>query len=186
MFRKTLNSISRRHFSSSSPESPSLYSFLKPSLFSHKPITLSPSLSPPQNPKTLTPDQKSSFESTLHDSLNAHYTDEAWKAFRSLTAASSLPEKRLINSLITHLSGVEGSGESISHRLKRAFASAAYVIEKDPILLEFETVRTLLESMKLAKAAGPALALVKCMFKNRYFVPFDLWGHVVIDICREN
>jgi len=186
MFRKTLNSISRRHFSSSSPESPSLYSFLKPSLFSHKPITLSPSLSPPQNPKTLTPDQKSSFESTLHDSLNAHYTDEAWKAFRSLTAASSLPEKRLINSLITHLSGVEGSGESISHRLKRAFASAAYVIEKDPILLEFETVRTLLESMKLAKAAGPALALVKCMFKNRYFVPFDLWGHLVIDICREN
>ncbi|XP_010511952.1 PREDICTED: pentatricopeptide repeat-containing protein At1g69290 [Camelina sativa] len=187
MFRKTLTSIPRRHFSSSSsPESTSLYSFLKPSLFSNKPITLTPSLSPPQNPKTLTQDQKSTFESTLHDSLTTQNTDEAWKAFRSLTAASSLPEKRLINSLITHLSNTEGSGELTSHRLKRAFASAAYVIEKDPILLDFETARTVLESMKLAKASGPALALVKCMFKNRYFVPFDLWGHLIIDICREN
>ncbi|ESQ28321.1 hypothetical protein EUTSA_v10018238mg [Eutrema salsugineum] len=186
MFRKILTSIQRRHFSSSSPESPSLYSFLKPSLFSHKPNTLTPSLSPPQTPKTLSQDQRSSIESALHDSLASHNTDEAWKAFRSLTAASSLPEKRLVNSLITHLSGSCGDGENSSHRLKRAFASAAYVIEKDPILLEFETVRTLMESMKVAKAAAPALALVKCMFQNRYFVPFDLWGHLIIDSCREN
>ncbi|KAF8096328.1 hypothetical protein N665_0312s0018 [Sinapis alba] len=186
MLRKTLTSIQqRRHISSSSfsPESPSLYSFLKPSLFSHKPITLTPSLSPPPpTSKTLTHDQKASLESTLHHSLATHNTDEAWKAFRSLTAASSLPEKPLLNSLIAHLSGETTS----PHRLKRAFASAAYVIEKDPILLDFETVRTLLESMKLAKAASPALALVKCMFKNRFFVPFDLWGGLVIDICREN
>ncbi|KAF2533121.1 hypothetical protein F2Q70_00032595 [Brassica cretica] len=40
--------------------------------------------------------------------------------------------------------------------------------------------------MKLARAASPALALVECMFKNRFFVPFDLWGGLVIDICREN
>ena len=40
--------------------------------------------------------------------------------------------------------------------------------------------------MKIAKAASPALALVKCMFKNRFFVPFDLWGGLVIDICRES
>ena len=53
-------------------------------------------------------------------------------------------------------------------------------------MLEFETVRTVLESMKLAKASGPALALVECMFKNRYFVPFDLWGDLLIDVCREN
>ncbi|CAA7061055.1 unnamed protein product, partial [Microthlaspi erraticum] len=109
-----------------------------------------------------------------------------WKAFRSLTAASSLPEKPLVNTLIAQLSDPGETGETTSHRLKRAFASAAYVIEKDPILLEFETVRTLMESMKSAKAASPALALVKCMFKNRYFAPFDLWGHLMIDICREN
>ncbi|CAF1906080.1 pentatricopeptide repeat-containing protein At1g69290 [Brassica napus] len=187
MLRKTLTSIQRRRqhlsSSSSSPESQSLYSFLKPSLFSHKPITLTPSLSPPPQPsKTLTHDQKASLESTLHHSLTTHNTDEAWKAFRSLVAASSLPEKPLLNSLITHLS----ESNTSPHRLKRAFASAAYVIEKDPILLDFDTLRTLLESMKIAKAASPALALVKCMFKNRFFVPFDLWGGLVIDICRES
>ncbi|CAN8232463.1 unnamed protein product [Cochlearia groenlandica] len=190
MLRKALTLTQRRgrrrHISSSSsPETPSLYSFLKPSLFSQKPITLTASLSPPQTHKTLTQNQRSSFESALHDSLTCLNTDEAWKAFRSLTAASSLPEKRLVNSLITHLS-FSGGGENPSHNLKRAFASAAYVIEKDPILLDFETVRTLMESMRAAKAAAPALALVKCMFKNRFFVPFDLWGHLVIDICREN
>ncbi|WZY76454.1 hypothetical protein YC2023_022838 [Brassica napus] len=188
MLRKTLTSIQRRrqHFSSSSSssqESESLYSFLKPSLFSHKPITLTPSLSPPPQPsKTLTHDQKASLESTLHLSLSTLNTDEAWKSFRSLVAASSLPEKPLLNSLITHLS----ESTTSPHRLKRAFASAAYVIEKDPILLDFDTLRTLLESMKIAKAASPALALVKCMFKNRFFVPFDLWGGLVIDICRES
>ncbi|KAJ4909674.1 Pentatricopeptide repeat-containing protein [Raphanus sativus] len=183
MLRKTLTSIRqqrRQHFSSSSPppqETPSLYSFLKPSLFSNKPISLTPS--PPQPSKTLTPDQKSSLESTLHHSLTiTHDTDEAWKAFRSLTAASSLPEKPLLNSLITHLS------ES-NTRLKRAFASAAYVIEKDPTFLEPDTLLTLFRSMKLAKAPSPALALVKCMFKNRFFVPFHLWGSLIIDTCRE-
>ncbi|KAJ0242801.1 Pentatricopeptide repeat-containing protein [Hirschfeldia incana] len=186
MLRKTLTSIRqqrRQHFSSSSsppppPESQSLYSFLKPSLFSNKPITLSPP--PPPTSKTLTQDQKASLESTLHHSLTiTHDTDEAWKAFRSLTSASSLPDKPLLNSLITHLS------ES-NTRLKRAFASAAYVIEKDPILLEFDTLLTLFQSMKLAKAASPALALVKCMFKNRFFVPFHLWGSLIIDTCRES
>ncbi|KAG7651072.1 Pentatricopeptide repeat-containing protein mitochondrial [Arabidopsis thaliana] len=138
--------------------------------------------------KTLTPHQKSSFESTLHHSLITHDTDQAWKVFRSFAAASSLPDKRLLNSLITHLSSFHHADQnaSLRHRLKRAFVSTTYVIEKDPILLEFETVRTVLESMKLAKASGPALALVECMFKNRYFVPFDLWGELVIDVCREN
>ncbi|KAL1218509.1 Pentatricopeptide repeat-containing protein [Cardamine amara subsp. amara] len=162
MLRKTLTSILlRRPFSSISPKPPT---------------------------KTLTPHQKSSFESTLHHSLIAHDTDQAWKVFRSFAAASSLPEKRLLNSLITHLSSFHQTDQttSLRHRLKRAFVSATYVIEKDPILLEFETVLTVLESMKLAKASAPALALVECMFKNRYYVPFDLWGHLVIDICREN
>ncbi|ESQ28354.1 hypothetical protein EUTSA_v10018264mg [Eutrema salsugineum] len=170
MLRKTLTLISPRPFSSSSFAT------------SPKPITQSP----PKTLKTLTQLQKSSFESSLRHSLTAHDTDQAWKAFRSFAAASSLPDKLLLNSLITHMSSFHAGDTSLRHRLKRAFVSAAYVIEKDPILLEFETLRTLLESMKLAKAAAPALALVECMFKNRYFVPFDLWGHLIIDICREN
>ncbi|CAN6843903.1 unnamed protein product [Brassica oleracea] len=140
------------------------------------------------SPKTLTQLQRSSFESSLHNSLTAHDTDQAWKLFRSFAAASSLPDKPLLNSLITHLSSsLHGGGDTpLRHRLKRAFVSAAYVIEKDPTFLEFDTLLTLLQSMKLAKAASPALALVECMFKNRYFVPFDLWGGLVIDICRES
>ncbi|CAN8314045.1 unnamed protein product [Cochlearia groenlandica] len=166
MLRKTRTLISlRRPFSSSSSSS------------------AIPSL--PKTLKTLTQHQISSFESALHDSLASRNSDQAWKAFRSFTAVSSLPEKRLLNALITQLSSL-GGGENASHKLKRAFVSAAYVIEKDPISLDFETVRKVIESMKAAKAALPALALVECMFKNRYFVPFDLWGHLVIDICREN
>ncbi|CAN6852009.1 unnamed protein product [Brassica oleracea] len=140
------------------------------------------------SPKTLTQLQRSSFESSLHNSLTAHDTDQAWKLFRSFAAASSLPDKPLLNSLITHLSSsLHGGGDTpLRHRLKRAFVSAAYVIEKDPTFLEFDTLLTLLQSMKLAKAASPALTLVECMFKNRFFVPFDLWGGLVIDICRES
>ncbi|XP_019093181.1 PREDICTED: pentatricopeptide repeat-containing protein At1g68980, mitochondrial-like [Camelina sativa] len=162
MLRKTLTLISLRRPFSSIPSKPS--------------------------PKTLTLHQKTTFESTLRHSLIAHDTDQAWKVFRSLAAASSLPDKSLLNSLITHLSSFNQADQNTSprHRLKRAFVSATYVIEKDPILLEFETVRTVLESMKLAKASGPALAWVECMFKNRYFVPFDLWGHLIIDTCRQN
>ncbi|KAF8079746.1 hypothetical protein N665_1003s0008 [Sinapis alba] len=163
MLRKTLTLLPRRRrpFSSSS-----------------FPITPSPS-------KSLTHLQRSS---SLHNSLTAHDTDQAWKLFRSFAAASSLPEKPLLNSLITLLSSsLHGGGDTpLRHRLKRAFVSAAYVIEKDPTFLEFDTLLTLLQSLKLAKAASPALALVECMFKNRFFVPFDLWGSLVIDICRES
>ncbi|KAL0877622.1 hypothetical protein Bca101_027328 [Brassica carinata] len=141
--------------------------------------------------KTLTQLQRSSFESSLRNSLTAHDTDQAWKLFRSFAAASSLPDKPLLNSLITHLSSsLHRPGDApytpLRHRLKRAFVSAAYVIEKDPTFLEFDTLLALLQSMKLAKAASPALALVECMFKNRFFVPFDLWGSLIIDTCRES
>ncbi|CAN7122881.1 unnamed protein product [Brassica rapa subsp. narinosa] len=140
------------------------------------------------SPKPLTQLQRFSFESSLRNSLTSHDSDQAWKLFRSFAAASSLPDKPLLNSLITHLSSsLHAGGDTLlRHRLKRAFVSAAYVIEKDPTFLEFDTLLTLLQSMKLAKAASPALALVECMFKNRFFVPFDLWGGLVIDICREN
>ncbi|CAG7893129.1 unnamed protein product [Brassica rapa] len=140
------------------------------------------------SPKPLTQLQRSSFESSLRNSLTSHDSDQAWKLFRSFAAASSLPDKPLLNSLITHLSSsLLGGGDTpLRHRLKRAFVSAAYVIEKDPTFLEFDTLLALLQSMRLSKAAAPALALVECMFKNRFFVPFDLWGGLVIDICREN
>ena len=53
-------------------------------------------------------------------------------------------------------------------------------------MLKFETFGKVLDSMKCANTAAPAFALIKCMFKNRYFVPFGLWGNVVVEITRKN
>lgn len=61
-----------------------------------------------------------------------------------------------------------------------------FVIEKDPKLLSFETVTTLLSSMNFANTAAPAFALIKCMFRNRYFVPFGLWGNMLVDVSRKS
>lgn len=61
-----------------------------------------------------------------------------------------------------------------------------FLLEKNPDLLEFETVETLLNSMKIANTAAPAFALVKSMFKNRYFLPFGIWGNVLVEISRKN
>lgn len=72
------------------------------------------------------------------------------------------------------------------HSLKRAFASVIYIIEKNPDELKFETLVKVLDSMKTANTAAPAFALIRCMFKNRYFVPFGLWGNVVVEITRKN
>lgn len=105
----------------------------------------------------------------------------AWKAFKTLIISSSLPSKPLTNSLITLL-----SSHNDTHNLKRAFASAVFVIEKKPDLLNCETIKTLLESFKNANAAAPAFALVKCMLKNRFFAPFSLWGDILVKISREN
>ncbi|KAJ8565778.1 hypothetical protein K7X08_008354 [Anisodus acutangulus] len=40
--------------------------------------------------------------------------------------------------------------------------------------------------MKDANSVAPAFALVKCMFKNRFFIPFCMWGDVLVEICRKN
>lgn len=72
------------------------------------------------------------------------------------------------------------------HSLKRAFASVIYIIEKNPDELKFETLVRVLDSMEIANTAAPAFALIRCMFKNRYFVPFGLWGNVVVEITRKN
>lgn len=53
-------------------------------------------------------------------------------------------------------------------------------------MLDFGTVQTLLGSMNSANTAAPAFALINCMFKNRYFMPFSMWGGVIVEITRRN
>ncbi|KAK8508060.1 hypothetical protein V6N13_055518 [Hibiscus sabdariffa] len=184
MWRKAVSSIPYRAFSSSSTtEIPTLYSFLQPSIFALKPNEQAkqPHDSANSQTKTLTEDQRNTLETTLERSLDTQNTDEAWKSFKALTTCCSFPNKPLTNSLITHLSSLKDT-----QNLKRAFASVVFVIEKDPKLLSFETVTTLLNSMNFANTAAPAFALAKCMFKNRYFVPFGLWGNTLVDISRKS
>lgn len=47
-------------------------------------------------------------------------------------------------------------------------------------------MKRVLSSMAVANTAAPAFALVKCMFKNRFFVPFDVWGPELVEISRKN
>ncbi|GMH31187.1 hypothetical protein Nepgr_033030 [Nepenthes gracilis] len=180
MWRRALSLVPNRPFSSSAPEIPTLYSFLQPSIFALKRSPLSPATAT-ETQKSLTSEDRTSLETTLQNSLTTNNTDEAWKSFKALTNNSSVPSKSLTNSLITHLSSLNDV-----LNLKRAFASVVYLIEKNPELLEYETVKTVLNSMGIANIAAASFALVKCMFKNRVFVPFDVWGHVLVDISRKN
>lgn len=185
MWRKALTLLPRRAFSST-PEIPTLYSFLQPSIFALKrdpssPFSQSHSDLPTRPPKTLTLDHITTLETTLHKSLLTHNTDEAWKSFKVLTGCSAFPSKSLTNSLIAHLASL---GDI--HNLKRAFASVVYVVEKSPEILNLETVGSVLGAMKCANTAAPAFALIKCMFKNRFFLPFSVWGSVVVEISRKN
>ncbi|KAJ0552224.1 putative tetratricopeptide-like helical domain superfamily [Helianthus annuus] len=175
-----------RHFSTEpeTPSPPSLYSFLQPSIFSIR----KPQSKQPPNPQIQTPkhtlsntQQLPNLESTLQQSLNKNNTDEAWKCFKSISSSSMLPSKLLINSLITHLCSVNKD----THNLKRAFATLMFVLEKNPEMLDHKTVEMFLNSMKVATNGAPAFALVKCMFKNRFFVPFGMWGEVLVEISRK-
>ncbi|XP_045812141.1 pentatricopeptide repeat-containing protein At1g69290-like [Trifolium pratense] len=177
----------RRSFSS---ETPSLYSFLQPCLFSinNNKSHVYDDDNEPQNLPTsapqslsLTPNQLTTLQTTLHKSLITTQTDEAWKSFKTLTTHHSFPPKPLTNSLLTHLSSL---GDI--HNLKRAFASTIFLIQKNPNLLHFDTIHTILLSMKSANTASPAFALVKTMFKNRFFIPFHSWGSLLVDIARNN
>lgn len=60
------------------------------------------------------------------------------------------------------------------------------MVEKNPNLLDFDSVKRVLSSMAVANTAAPAFSLVKCMFKNRFFVPFHVWGPLLVDISRKN
>ncbi|KGN51979.1 pentatricopeptide repeat-containing protein At1g69290 [Cucumis sativus] len=186
MWKRVLCLIPHRSFSSVPENPPSLYSFLQPSLFARKRTPFSPSqdstdLRQDPTPQNLTPDGVAVVETALHKSLLTSDTDEAWKSFKLLTRSSAFPSKSLTNSLIAHLSSI---GDV--HNLKRAFASVVFVIEKKPELLDFGSVKALLASMKCANTAAPALSLIKCMFKNRCFVPFSVWGKELVDICRQS
>ncbi|KAK5771229.1 pentatricopeptide repeat-containing protein At1g69290 [Gossypium arboreum] len=185
MWRKAVCSIPpyRPFSSSSATDIQTLYSFLQPSIFALKTNEQSkqPQDSTNSQTKTLTEEQKTTLQTTLEKSLLTHNTDEAWKSFKALTTCCTVPNMPLTNSLITHLSSLQDT-----QNLKRAFASVVFVIEKDPKLLSFETVTTLLNSMNCANTAAPAFALIKCMFRNRYFVPFGLWGNMLVDVSRKS
>ncbi|CAH9096622.1 unnamed protein product [Cuscuta epithymum] len=183
MRRRAFRLISNRRFTTES-ETQTLYSFLRPSIFSlrtaHPPSSTTASKPNDSTHKSLTEEQKSNLESALHASLTTQNTDEAWKSFKALSNSSSFPNKSLANSLITHLASL-----SDTHNLKRAFASVVFLIEKNPSLISHETIEHLLNSMKNANTAAPAFALVKCMLKNRFFVPFGIWGNTLVDISRK-
>ncbi|KAK7307054.1 hypothetical protein VNO77_39777 [Canavalia gladiata] len=189
MAKRVMCFVANRTFSST-PEIPTLYSFLQPSVFAltrkknhQQPISEEPQKIPtcPSQTLSLTPDQVSTLQTTLHKSIITSDTDEAWKSFKTLTTHQSFPPKPLTNSLITHLSSL---GDI--HNLKRAFASVLYLMEKNPMVLDFQTLHSMLCSMRNANTAAPAFALVRCMFKNRFFVPFSVWGNVLVEICRNN
>lgn len=183
-----LNVVPNRTRSFSS-ETPSLYSFLQPSLFKfnlhndndndNEPHNLP--TSPPQS-LSLTHQQLTTLQTTLHKSLITSQTDEAWKSFKTLTTHHSFPPKPLTNSLLTHLSSLPNN----ILNLKRAFASTLFLIHKYPNLLEFNTIHAILLSIKSANTAPPAFSLVRSMFKYRFFIPFHLWGGVLVDIARNN
>ncbi|CAH2049463.1 unnamed protein product [Thlaspi arvense] len=181
MWRRTVFLLSQRRFSSET-EVPSLYSFLRPSIFA---LRRDPDPPPPkpQDPpsQTLSVDGQAALETTLQSSIHGNDIDEAWKSFKTLTSSACFPSKPLTNSLISYLSSFTDT-----HNLKRAFASVVFLLEKNPKLLEHRTIETLLIAMKHANTANPAFALVKCMFKNRFFMPFDLWGDTLVEISRKN
>ncbi|GAA0156332.1 hypothetical protein LIER_13850 [Lithospermum erythrorhizon] len=183
--RRTFNLLNHQILKKQFSSQP-LYSFLQPSLFSLRtqtptPPTTTPTPTPPYPHTPLTHLQKSNLETNLETFLTTQQTDEAWKSFKALTNSSCFPSKVLANSLIKYLALLDDG-----LNIKRAFVSAVYLIEKNPSLLENETIVTILDRLKNSGMITPAFALVKCMFKNRFFVPFDVWGGVLIDICRKN
>ncbi|KAG1341961.1 pentatricopeptide repeat-containing protein [Cocos nucifera] len=172
--------------SSSSPEIPTLYSFLQPSIFALRKTNPDPPPPPPlppsqtPNPQTLTPDA-SALESDLQSSLQSGHTDRAWSSFKALSSRSLLPSPSVANSLLAHLSSLPDR-----HNLKRAFASAVFLLERNPQSLSFDTLEAVFRAMDSAATPAPAVALVRTMFKNRFFPPFSIWGQSLIQLTRRN
>ncbi|XP_074274795.1 pentatricopeptide repeat-containing protein At1g69290 [Silene latifolia] len=168
------------------PQNPSLYSFLEPSLFSLNKPSLQqspPSKSPNSQITLLSQNDKNALVTSLELALSSSNTDEAWKCFKTLVNCNDvncLPSKNLSNLVIKHLVSINDV-----HNLKRAFASIVYLIEKDSNFVEFGTVRKVLEGMCHVGSVAPAFALMKCLFKNRVFVGFDVWGDVIVEVSKK-
>uniref|UniRef100_A0A7N0ULJ5 At1g68980-like TPR repeats domain-containing protein n=1 Tax=Kalanchoe fedtschenkoi TaxID=63787 RepID=A0A7N0ULJ5_KALFE len=177
--------VSTRPISSSS-EIPTLYSFLRPSIFALHQPKLQPAENPPQPlrvspPKALTQDQLSALESSLRLAVESGSGEDAWKAFKAITCGGAYPRSHLFDSLIRCLCSL---GDK--HSLKRAFAALVYVVERKGELVEAGSVRVVLESLSAAGSAAAAFALVRCVFRNRVFVPFGVWGDVLVDVSRKS
>nr|XP_043610436.1 pentatricopeptide repeat-containing protein At1g69290 [Erigeron canadensis] len=170
------------------PTPPSLYSFLKPSIFTlDRPISKHPLTPQTQKPTPLHSkhQENENLEIALQSSLQENNIDEAWKCFKSLSSSkksstSLLESKNLVNLLITQLCLVNND----VYNLKRAFATLMFVLEKNPKVLEFRTVEIFLNSVKVSGGGAPAFVLVKFMLKNRFFVPFGMWGDALVEISR--
>ena len=57
------------------------------------------------------------------------------------------------------------------------------MLETNPDMLEHITVETFLDSIMVTNGS-PAFALIKCMFKNIYFIPFGMWGAALVEILE--
>ncbi|KAG0490836.1 hypothetical protein HPP92_007699 [Vanilla planifolia] len=157
----------------SNSEIPVLYSFLQPSIFA---LRKDPNPSPPPHPsprKAPRSPDSSSLETALESSLLSNDAEEAWRTFKTLTSHSHIPSPQLTASLITHLCSL---GDRLS--LKRAFAAALFLLEKNPGSLSFEALETLFSTLDSANSPAPAISLVKAMLKNRFLRP-SLYGATV-------
>ena len=176
--------LSQSFSSAARRESPILYSFLQPSVFPFR--RKSPPEPPPSSEKPLPPPQISSadndaLEKDLQGFLNKNQTDEAWKSFKSLASTSSFPSRHAFNSLISHLASLNDF-----QNLKRAFTSAIFLLEKSPEFLETGTLELLFRALDSANATIPTFALIRSMLKNRCFVPFNIWGEILLRMARKN
>ncbi|XP_020519168.1 pentatricopeptide repeat-containing protein At1g69290 isoform X2 [Amborella trichopoda] len=175
--------LSLNRFLSTCSETPSLHSFLQPTIFAlNKPNPLSePSTKKPAEPNLEPPLMKTTIEDNLQKAILSHSTDEAWRAFKLLCNNSIFPGKHLTNSLISHLSSLKDT-----QNLKRAFSIVILLLEKDPQLISLDSIQILLEAIKLADLTAPCLALMKAMLRNKFYPPFDVWGPVSIELCCKN
>ncbi|CAN6452802.1 unnamed protein product [Victoria cruziana] len=185
-FRSPSSIFSTTRPLSSSSDTQALYSFLKPSIFAlRRPSPDSASVTQntdPSPPSSLhQPVDKAAVEDELQASLQKQSVDEAWKAFKALTAHSLLPGKHLANSLITSLSSFNDA-----HNLKRAFAAFVFILERKPDIITAETVKNMLESMRKSNMMAPAFAVVRSMLKHSFYTDFGVWGPVLVSLARKN
>nr|CAD1829346.1 unnamed protein product [Ananas comosus var. bracteatus] len=120
----------------------------------------------------------------LLSALRSRCPDDAWRSFRSLAAASLLPSPSAASSLLCLLS---------SDPSPPAAASPSSAPSPPPSSSSTAVPRRLpprrripLPRLRRRCRPRPALALVKSMLKNRFFLPFSVWGHSLIRIAKSS